>query len=77
LAWCPSPAGPFHAWLGWGPHQPHYWQESLVLWFLHQKKVSLQPKILFKKTAGTTAMLPIAGLKCGNLKKPDLLSAIL
>lgn len=37
------------------------------------KKVSLQPKILFKKTVGITAVLPTAGLKGGNLKKPDLL----
>lgn len=79
MAWCPSPASPFHTWLGWGLYQPHYWQESLVLWFLYQKKLAYSQTSMFKhfkKTVGTAAILPTAGLKGGNLKKPDLLSAI-
>lgn len=79
VAWCPSPASPFHTWLGWGLYQPHYWQESLVLWFLYEKNLAYSQTSMFKhfkKTAGTAAILPTTGLKGGNLKKPDLLSAI-
>lgn len=56
LGWCPSPAGPIHTSLEWGLYQPPYWQEFLVLWILHnKKKVSLWPKILFKKNCGNNS----------------------
>lgn len=56
LGWCPSPSGPIHTSLEWGLYQPPYWQEFLVLWILHnKKKVSLWPKILFKKNCGNNS----------------------
>lgn len=66
-----------HFMLGWdGDHaSPTTGRNHWCFGFYTKKRVSLQPKILFKKTVGTTAMLPTAGLKGRNLKKSDLLSA--